>query len=99
MAGTKITISILQKIDVASGMGANGIQCLNLIARAAEVNGTDRDLHEFIPGIHAIGEDWKFPRNTIVRKGVERGHADCGAGCGFAAEWIEKDLQAGDNWH
>jgi hypothetical protein len=98
MAGAEINIAFSQKIDVASSVGAHGIESLDLVACPAEINRADGDLGEFVPGIDAIGEDGKFARKAIIGKGFKSGDADVGASADFSTEGIKEDFEAGHDW-
>jgi hypothetical protein len=97
MAGAKIDVSFSEKIDVASGVWTHGVERLDLIAGAAEVNCADGNLGEFIPGVDPIGEDGEFAGYAIVGQRLKGGNTDCGAGSGSSAERIEKDFEAGND--
>jgi hypothetical protein len=94
VAGAKIQVAFLEKIDVASGVRTDSVQGLDFVAGPSEVNRADRDLRKFIPGIDAVSEDSEFARDAIVGKRFESSDSDCRAGAGFSTEWIQKDLQA-----
>lgn len=92
MAGAKIDVLLLQKIDVASEVRTNRIEGLDLIASAAQINGANGDLGEFVPGVDPIGQHRKFAGNAIVGERFEPGDADGRAGPGFSAERIKENL-------
>jgi len=92
VAGAKIEIAVLEKIDVATGVGTDSVQGLDFIAGAAKINRTNGDLGEFVPGIDAIGEDGKFARYAVVGKGLEGSKSNGGTYTNFAPQGIEKYL-------
>jgi hypothetical protein len=92
VAGAKVEVAVLKKVDVASGVRTDSVQCLNLVAGPAEVNGADGDLGEFVPGIDAIGENGEFAGYAVVGEGLERSKSNGGTCTYFAPEGIEKYL-------
>jgi hypothetical protein len=98
MAGAMIEVALSLKIDVASGVGADGIEGLNLITGTAEVDRADGGLGELVPGVNPIGEDGEFAGYAVIGKRIECGDPNCGTGAGFSTEGIEKDLQADGDW-
>ena len=97
MAGAKINVLLLKKIDVASEVRTNCIEGLNLVAGAAKVNCADGDLGEFVPGIDTISEHGEFARDAVVRECFETGDAHSRVGSCLATQWVEEDLQACQN--
>jgi hypothetical protein len=96
VARAEIDIPFLEKIDIAPRVGANRIERLDLITGATQIDGTDGDLREFVPGIDPIGKDWEFAGNAVIGKRFKAGDTHCGAGGSLAAQRIQKDLQSSE---
>lgn len=94
VAGAKIQVAFLEKIDVASGVRTDGVQGLDFVAGPAQVNRADWNLGKFVPGVDAVGEDGELAGDAVVGKRFEGCDSDCRTGAGFSTEWIQKNLQA-----
>ncbi len=86
--------AVRQKINKATGMGANHVEGLQLVVGGApEIDCTDGDEVEFVPCIHARGKHWKLARDAVVGQRLKRGHAQGARGGRLAPQGVQKDSQ------
>ena len=71
------------------------IEGLNLaIAGAAQINRANGGLCEFVPRIHARGDDWKLPWDAIIRQGFEAGDSHSATRGRSSAQGIQENRQS-----
>src|SRR5690349_1289460 len=99
MAWTKVNFALLQKIDVATSMRADGVQRLNLIASSAQIHRANWNLREFVPRIYSVRKDRKFTGNPVIRKCFKAGDMHRGIGACFSPKRVEKNFQTSDHWN
>ena len=96
VAGAEEMIFRTAIVDEATGVRADDVEGADLVADALEIDGADGHVGRAVPRVDAGGQNRKFSRLAVFRKGVEGGDEDGTAAVRFAAQRIEENKQAGD---
>src|SRR4051794_24321713 len=95
VARAEVIFSVLAIVDKATGVRANDVERLDgVFAAAPQVNGTDRRVRQFVPGIHTTGQNGKFLGRSVPGQRIKRRDEYFLAGRSLPAQWIEQHGKA-----